>query len=104
MGGGAGGGDRAVVGADDGLDHGEPEAGAIGFGGDEGVEDFGKEFLWNSFAGVGDSELEIVIISLNGESESAAVGHSISGILNEIDEDLAELVGVRLDGGAVVLA
>ena len=65
--------DRAVMGLDDGVDHGEAEAIAIGFRRDEGVEDFWEEFLRDSVSGIGDQQFEMAIINVrrNGKGTIA---------------------------------
>ena len=91
-----------MVGTDEGVNHGEAEAGAVGFGGDEGVEDFGEKFFRDPFPAVGDGKLEITILRLGSKRQVAAVGHGVGGVLNQVDENLAELVGIGLEGGAIV--
>ncbi len=97
--------DPAAVLGDDAVDGGEAEAGAFALflGGEEGVEDFGDDFGWDTGAGIGDGEadegagaavgvgFEFVGGELGvggGERDGTAVGHGVAGIDGEVDDDL----------------
>ena len=81
---------------DDRVDHGETEAVAVLLCGDERIEDSGLQVLWDSLAGVGHSQLEMAVAYLRREDESTSLGHGVGGILDKVDEDLAELIRVGL--------
>lgn len=94
----------AVVG-DDPFGEGEAEAGAVGFGREEGVEETSLDVLGDAGAVVGDFEDDGVLggaVEAGGmgegtEGDMAVVGDAVGGVLDEVDEGLGELLVVSVD-------
>lgn len=86
----AGDGDGAAVFEGDAAGHSESEAGAAAFSGVIGVEDFVEFFGGYSGAGVDDVDDAVGGGFGDGEDEFAAVGHSLDGVEDEVEDSLFE--------------
>ncbi len=93
----AGDGNGAVMIADDGLDDGEAETGALQLGGVVGREEARALFRREALAGVGDFDANRVAAVGSAKAESAAGGHGVQSIQDEILEGAMEQVGIGID-------
>src|SRR6266516_745219 len=89
------------------IDEGEADAAALGFGGEERLEDMGEVGVGDAVTRVADPELEAPG-SLAGQkasphAELAAVGHGLHGVDAEIPDGLAELLGIHAGGEALAV-
>ena len=87
-----------VVGGDDAFDHGQAEAGAGFLSSVVAVEDFGEVIFFDSDAGVGYFQGQVVIFLVVGfldqavDHETAAFGHGVNGINEQVQQGLENLV------------
>ena len=86
--------DAASVLADDAFHDHQSETGAFFLGGVERLENVVQLLLRNAAAGVGDADPDSVGRLTSGRGESAAAGHGLHGILDQVDQDLFDLAGV----------
>ncbi len=86
---------------DDAVDDFEAEAGsgALRLGGEERLEDVGKNFGRNAGAVIADADDEPIGLGPGGDFELCAVRRSIDGIVDEVGPDLAEGGAARTDRG-----
>ena len=91
-------GEGAIVFLHDALADPEAEAGALGgFGGEEGLEETPDIVGMNADAGVddGDGGAAALPVSRSAsrtmDAQSAAVGHGLDGVADEVEKDLAQL-------------
>src|SRR5208283_5250897 len=89
--------DGAMVIADDGLNDGEAEAGALQLGGVVRREDARALFRREPLAGIRDFDADSIATVGGAEAESAAGGHGVQGIQNEILEGAMQQIGIGID-------
>ncbi len=93
--------DLAAVGADDAADDEEAEAGALGFGGEVGLEDVAHVIHGDAAAGVGEGDEDERLILGGGDAQDAFALHGLEGVFNDVVEGLLELPAVDLQQGEV---
>ena len=80
----------------------EAESGAAGFGGGVGFEEAAEDFGGDSVAGVGDADEDFVLVEGACDGDFATGGgDGLVGVLDEVEEGLANLVGVEGELGNV---
>ena len=67
----------------------EPSAGALRLGGEEWLEDAGKNFGWNSGAVIADRNNKPIGLGPGGDFELSALRRGVNGVVDEIGPDLA---------------
>ena len=85
---------------------GKAQASARVLGGEEGIEQALLHFRRDAFAGVGDFEDdhvgdtigEALVIEPGAQGDLAVLADAVSGVLDEIDQHLLDLLRVDLDG------
>jgi hypothetical protein len=90
---------------DDSLYDPEAQAGAMLFGGEEGIKDALEMFLGDPAPGVlyRNTQTRVILGGGNEERTTAPV-HGLDAVQEEVQEDLAQLLGIRLNGGCRVVA
>ena len=86
---------------DDVAHDGEAEAGAAAFGGEVGQEKFLTVLGGDAGSGIGDGEFDGFGSGRGGGDEEAAQGailHGFGGVVDEIDDDALDLVGIEAQG------
>ena len=90
--------DGAAVFFDGFAGNGEAEAGAGGFGGEVGVEDFGEELGGDAGAAVFDGDEDFGIDAVALQSHTAA-GGGLQGVFDEVGDGAAQEALVAVEGG-----
>src|ERR1700677_349862 len=98
------GGDGAAMFLDDAVGEAQAQAGAFadGFGGEEGVEDFGQVFRRNAWAVVLKTNLDFLSQHASAEANDAMGTegfNGLAGIIDNVEEDLLELMRVHQQAG-----
>ena len=91
--------DRTPVLFDDAVTDRKPKTCAVFLGRVKGVEDFFTVRFGYTRAGVRKTDGDEVVTrrEQGGDRQGSAFGHRFSGVQDDVDEDLLDLIGVRLD-------
>src|SRR5215469_13434928 len=87
--------DAAVVGLNNLVDDGQPQASTALEGGLQRLKDLGALIRFQAYTGIAERDAQPIRDVLNAYRQSATVGHSADGVVAHIPEDLFDFVGIN---------
>ena len=86
------------------LDDRKPQSRPVGLGGDEGREDTWQHLGWKAHARVLDLDQHPAVVAAASHRHGAGASHRLDGVLDEVEQDLVELIGIAMDSQVAVRA